>query len=240
MRPGITRITQTYLAVSLILGMLLGVPQPSQAQVSFTSKVDFTTGLTPVAFAVADLNGDGKLDLAVINQDANTVSVLLGVGDGTFGAKSDFATGLTPVALALADLNRDGKLDLVVTNQGASTVSVLLNTAPPAAGGGGGCLIASAAYGSRVDPHVLALRDFRDRYLVKNAVGREFVSLYYTYSPPIATVIARSEAIRLATRIILTPMVYAINYPLGSAFLGAVLLGLVLSGLRKRAHTRRR
>ena len=46
--------------------------------------------------AIGDLNGDGKPDLAVANYGSNTVSVLLGNGDGTFGAKTDFATGTDP------------------------------------------------------------------------------------------------------------------------------------------------
>jgi hypothetical protein len=82
--------------------------------------------------AVADLNRDGKPDLSVTNMGSNTVSVLLGKGDGTFGAPTDFAVGDTPVHVAVADLNRDGKLDLVVANctsaceSGPGGVSVLL------------------------------------------------------------------------------------------------------------------
>ena len=73
-----------------------------------------------------------------MNRDANTVSVLLGTGTGSFGAKTDFPTGLAPVAVAVADLNGDGRPDLVVVNRDANTVSVLLNVAPTGGGGGGG------------------------------------------------------------------------------------------------------
>src|SRR6266478_4549635 len=53
----------------------------------------FTTGATPRAVTVGDLNGDGKLDLAVTNASSGTVSVLLGNGDGTFLYRQDFNAG---------------------------------------------------------------------------------------------------------------------------------------------------
>ena len=66
--------------------------------------------------AVGDFNGDGKLDLAVTNPYGNTVSVLLGNGDGTFQTPMDYATGELPYSLAVGDFNGDGKADLAVTN----------------------------------------------------------------------------------------------------------------------------
>ena len=67
--------------------------------------------------AIGDLNGDGRPDLAVANDDSNTVSVLLGNGDGTFGANTDFGTGTRPASVAIGDLNGDGRPDLAVANR---------------------------------------------------------------------------------------------------------------------------
>jgi hypothetical protein len=93
---------------------------------------DFGTGASPSSVALGDFNGDGNLDLAVVNNLSNTVSILLGTGTGTFGAKTDFGAGASPSSVAVGDFNGDGKLDLAVTNEGnnADTVSVLLNNGP--------------------------------------------------------------------------------------------------------------
>jgi hypothetical protein len=74
-------------------------------------------------------------------------------------------------------------------------------------GGGGGCFIATAAYGSYMEPHVKVLRDFRDRVLLTNNVGRSFVELYYTYSPFVADFIAKHTSLRRVARWTLLPLV---------------------------------
>ena len=104
-------------------------------------------------------------------------------------------------------------------------------------GGGGGCFIATAAYGSYLDPHVQALRDFRDEYLTTNSAGRAFVALYEAYSPPVAALIARHESLKVATRAVLTPLIYGISYPLAAGmfiFATLVLTGCILR--RRRRH----
>jgi hypothetical protein len=58
-----------------------------------------------------------------------------------------------------------------------------------------------------MEPHVMILRDFRDRFLLHSSVGKRFISLYYTYSPPIANFIAKHVSLRAMVRISLLPVV---------------------------------
>lgn len=78
-----------------------------------------------------------------------------------------------------------------------------------AAGGGGGgkCFVATAAYGSQMEPHVKILREFRDSLQLNNSIGKSFVRIYYTYSPPIADFIAKHNNLRAITRLSLLPVV---------------------------------
>jgi len=64
-------------------------------------------------------------DIVTANRYRNTVSVLLGKGDGTFAAQMDYSPGEGPEEVALGDLNGDGKLDIVTANIDSATVSVL-------------------------------------------------------------------------------------------------------------------
>lgn len=87
----------------------------------------YTTGTYPQAIVVADLNGDGKLDLAIGNYGDSTLTILLGNGDGTFtpAPGSPVTSGKAPYAIAVGDLDGDGKLDLAVANMD-NTLSILL------------------------------------------------------------------------------------------------------------------
>ncbi len=67
------------------------------------------------SIAVADFNGDHKLDLAIANSEGASVSVLLGNGDGTFQAAIQ-NPAVFPNSVVAADVNGDHKLDLVAAN----------------------------------------------------------------------------------------------------------------------------
>ena len=96
------------------------------------------------------------------------------------------------------------------------------------------CFIATAAYGSPLEPHVVALRQFRDRLLQRTALGRAFIRFYYRHSPPIAAIIARHEWLRTLMRMLLTPLVLAIAFPLRALAL-ALLAALAVRASRRRA-----
>ena len=74
-------------------------------------------------------------------------------------------------------------------------------------GGGGGCFIATAAYGSPLHPHLDILRDFRDKYLMTNKIGRSLVELYYKHSPSLAELITKHRLLRASVRFTLMPVV---------------------------------
>ena len=77
--------------------------------------------------ASADLNNDGMPDLAVALGGNNGVSILQGVGDGSFQNFVTFPTGAGPSGIAVADLNGDGRLDLALPNLGSNSFSLLVN-----------------------------------------------------------------------------------------------------------------
>jgi Concanavalin A-like lectin/glucanases superfamily len=92
----------------------------------------------------------------------------------------------------------------IVDQGGPATVGTV---APVSSSGGGGCFIATAAYGSLMEPHVIILRDFRDRFLLENRIGKAFVNFYYKHSPPIADLISKHANWRGLVRISLLPIV---------------------------------
>ena len=107
--------------VSVILGLGNG---------TFGTAVNYTTGTGsgPVSVTLGDVNGDGKLDIITANFVSSKASVLLGMGNGTFGPQETFATGTDPKSVTLGDVKADGKLDIVTVNYNSNNASVLLGT----------------------------------------------------------------------------------------------------------------
>jgi len=104
-----------------------GAPTPA-----FAAQQTFATGTSPTAVTTADVNGDGKPDLIVVNGGSSNLSVLLnttapGATTPSFVTQQTFAAGTSPSSVTTADINGDGKPDLIVANSTDHTVSVLLN-----------------------------------------------------------------------------------------------------------------
>jgi hypothetical protein len=104
-------------------------------------------GSTVDSVAVADVNGDDKLDVITTNDNEPTVGVLLGNGDGTLQPVVTYPSGGTnPVSVAVADVNGDGKPDLIVANKCDTTCSTPAGSVSVLLGNGDGTFQAAVPY----------------------------------------------------------------------------------------------
>ena len=113
--------------LAVVASTLSLVPQSwASTATEFGTAVSYDTGSFPIFGIATDINKDGKMDYIVSNNASNTISVLLGNGDGTLQPKIDTPANLAPRGIAVSDFDKDGKLDLVIGNAGnAGIVTVL-------------------------------------------------------------------------------------------------------------------
>jgi hypothetical protein len=120
----------------LCAAMLQAAASGAQA-LTFTNST-YTVGSGPVMPAVADVNGDGSLDLIIPisvfncadpshNSAGNTLVVLTNNGSGVFGSNATLSVGTGPIDVAAADVNGDGCVDLICANCNGNSWTVLTN-----------------------------------------------------------------------------------------------------------------
>jgi hypothetical protein len=104
---------------------------------SFAPRVDIATPpgqYSPYGLAVADVDGDGKLDIIVSDYDKSIISVYRNtctpgnITSNAFATRVDFACGLQPQGIEVRDIDGDGRPDILTANRGDGTVSILRNT----------------------------------------------------------------------------------------------------------------
>lgn len=120
----------------------------------------YPTGTSPLSLIVSDFNRDGILDLAVANTDPqdNSISVLLGNGDGTFQTQQKYPIPPNAYSVASVDVNSDGFPDLIAVGKQNSTGG-FANAAVVLVGAGDGTFLSPVAYPTGREPSILALAD---------------------------------------------------------------------------------
>ncbi len=127
---------------------------------TFANPTEFQVGINPSPLLTADFNRDGNLDLAIMNYNdaaVNTISMMLGNGNGTFQPPVLYDVGAQNTQIAAGDLDGDGNLDLVILNLGNSdnpTISILL-------GNGDGTFQPQMVYPITADS-IMVLGDFNN------------------------------------------------------------------------------
>ena len=103
--------------------ILFDLPVPG---LRFYEQPRLAVGDSPESVVLGDVDGDGVLDIVTANADSDDVSVLLGLGDGSFHEQARSGVGNRPESVVLGDVDGDGSLDIVTANTNSDDVSVLL------------------------------------------------------------------------------------------------------------------
>lgn len=130
----------------------------TDGSLSFDPRQDIVNNGTAMGMAVADLNGDGLLDIVTANENANVMSVFRNsssVGSISFLPRTDVVTATDPRSVAVGDFDLDGKPDVAVVHGVGATVAVYRNV------GGGGTVAfdAPVSFATGNSPEHLAVGD---------------------------------------------------------------------------------
>lgn len=163
----------------------------SGSSLAFAEPQHITTAEGPAFVDAADVDGDNKPELAVVNPVSNSVSVLKNTsvsGTVSFELGANIPAGNNPSFLAFGDLNADGKMDMVVTNPGSNTISVYENKA--ANGTIDAASFAKSDYAAGQAPASVVIADLnkngRAEIAVSNKTGNS-VSVFQNLIPPVVT-----------------------------------------------------
>lgn len=166
-------------------------------------------------------------------------------GTGTFGATDIRVTGLeNGVEYRVLWVGIDPSRNPTVVDLGTATPGPLVDFWEDYKNQGGGaqggyCFIATAAYGDYDHPMVVVLRDFRDNTLAHFGLGRWLIRTYYDLSPPIAAFIAERPWARVATKVVLFPLVVAAGLWEYTGFAAKLALLVAFAMLRWLLRRRR-
>jgi hypothetical protein len=192
---------------------------------SVTVTVNYATAIPDgaVFYKVINLVWTDITTLVTVSSDRKSITYTIPDNDARYDADPTVGTIVDPIVVG------------TVGTPGGGTGGA--NNAPSSGGGGGGCFIATAAFGSYLDPHVMVLRHFRDDVLLQSKAGTAFVRFYYHYSPPIANFIAQHEVLRTLIRFALTPVIFLVKLGWISVVAAGVLAGFGIARVSRRKQS---
>lgn len=178
------------------------------------------------------------LNICTISEIPAGQRVAINVTSDAFQNFTDVSYQLA-ISVSTQDVDYVAENDVVALEPTVVGFSSCQAIAPTASVGSGssGCFIATAAYGSTLDPRLDRLRDFRDRFLMTNGPGRAIVRFYYRNSPPIADFIAGRDRLRTVVRVLLTPIVLTLEYPIMAALITFALVATLVTRRRRRVES---
>jgi hypothetical protein len=216
--------------------------------------VELTWSAAPGAAAYRVLYGQAAVSENQVDVGNVTTSTITGLQNGVayrFGVAS-ITTPTYFFAITVLD-NTQNRNESAFSpeqslNVGPASVSATSNelvgipevTAPVPDLPDEGCFIATSAYLGEAAPEVLVLREFRDRHLKTHALGRAFVSAYYTVSPALARSLDAHPSLKPAIRAVLAPIVAVALFMLESTWLTKLAIVMLISALVASGFMRRR